>query len=152
MINQSKQRFIVSGKMFAVCALLLNFALPLPVLAASIVATDGKIHLPEKDSIEALGYVTLENTTDQELIVIRVRSGAFKMSMISQSIKDNDLPREMLRSDLVLKPKSKTVMKKDGIHLLFAGPKQKLKAGKSVTADFYLNDSEKVSVEFTIVK
>ena len=43
-------------------------------------------------------------------------------------------------------------MKKDGVHLLFAGPKQKLKVGKSITADFYLNDSEKVPVEFKIVK
>lgn len=152
MKNQSSRRFIVSGKMVAFCALLLSFAVPAPVLAASVVAANGKIELPEKDSIEAPGYVTLENTTDQEIVVIRVQSSAFKMSMINQSVKDNDLPREMLRPDLVLKPNSKLVMKKDGVHLLFAGPKQTLKAGNSISADFYLNNSEKVSVEFKIVK
>ena len=152
MIYQSRQRFIETGKVVAVCALLLSFALPLPAQAASIVATNGKIHLPDKDSIEVPGYVTLENTTDQEIIVIRVRSSAFKMSMINRAVKDNDQTREMLRPDLVLKPKSKTVMNKDGVHFLFAGPKQTLKAGQSIAADLYLNDSEKVPVEFKIVK
>ena len=84
--------------------------------------------------------------------MIKVRSSAFDMSMINQSVKDNDQPREMLRADLVLKPNSKLVMKKDGVHILFAGPKKKLKAGNKVTAVFYLSDSEKLSVDFTIVK
>ena len=152
MIYQSKQRISKTGRVVAVCTLLLGFALPLPVLAASIVATDGKIYLPDKDSIEVPGYVTLENTTDQEIVVIRVRSSAFKMSMINQAVKDNDQNRDMLRPDLVLKPKSRTVMKKDGVYFLFAGPRQTLKVGQSVTADLYLNDSEKVPVEFKIVK
>ncbi|MGW8248462.1 MAG: copper chaperone PCu(A)C [Acidiferrobacterales bacterium] len=141
-----------SGKVFAIGALLFSLALPQSVLAASIIATGGKIKLPEKDSIEAPGYVTLENTTDQEIIVIKVRSKAFKMSMINQAVQDGDQTREILRPDLVLKPMSKLVMKKDGVHILFAGPNQKLKVGNSITADFYLNDSEKVPVEFKIVK
>ena len=149
---QSKQRISKPGRVVAICTLLLGFALPLPVLAASIIATNGTITLPDKDSIQVPGYVTLENTTDQEIIVIRVRSSAFKMSMINQAVKDNDQNREMLKPDLVLKPNSKTVMKKDGVHFLFAGPKQTLKVGKSITADLYLNDSEKVPVEFKIVK
>ena len=152
MIYRLRQKTIASRKVAAVCALLLSFALPVPALAASIVATDGKIYLPDKDSIEAPGYVTLENTTDQEIVVIRVRSSAFKMSMINQAVKDNDQNRDMLRPDLVLKPKSRTVMKKDGVYFLFAGPRQTLKVGQSVTADLYLNDSEKVPVEFKIVK
>jgi len=147
--NRSMNR---TGKVFAVGALLLGLVFPQALLAASIVASDGKIQLPDKDSIEAPGYVTLENTTDQEIIVIRIRSSAFRMSMINQAVKDNDQTRELLRADLVLKPNSKLVMKKDDVHLLFAGPKQKLKVGNSITADFYLNDSEKVPVEFKIVK
>lgn len=152
MIFQNDKRIGKSGTVFAVGALLLTLALPQSLLAAGIVATNGKIKLPDEDSIESPGFVTLENTTDQEIIVIRIRSSAFKMSMINQAVQDNDQTRELLRPDLVLKPNSKLVMKKDGVHLLFAGPKQKLKVGKSITADFYLNDSEKVPVEFKIVK
>jgi len=140
------------GKVIAVSALLLGLALPQSLLAASVVATGGKLKLPEKDSIESPGFVTLENTTDQEIIVIKVRSRAFKMSMINQAIQDSDQTREMLRPDLVLKPMSKLVMKANGVHILFAGPNQKLKVGKSITADFYLNNSEKIPVEFKIVK
>ena len=152
MIFRNDNWIAKSGKVFAVSAFLLSLALPQSVLAAGIIATGGKIKLPEKDSIEAPGFVTLENTTDQEIVVIKIRSRAFKMSMINQAVQDSDQTREMLRPDLVLKPMSKLVMKKDGVHILFAGPNQKLKVGKSITADFYLNDSEKVPVEFKIVK
>ena len=123
-----------------------------PVLAASVIASDAKVKMPGKDSIEVPGYVTLENTTDQEIIVIRIRSSAFNRSMISQTIKDNDQLRDLLRADLVLKPNSRIVMKNDGTHLLFAGPKQKMVVGKSITANLYLNNSEKIPVEFKIVK
>jgi len=126
--------------------------LPLSSWAASIVATDGSVKIPDKDSIEAPAYVTLENTTDQELVVIKVKSSAFKMSMFNQAINDNDQQRQLLRNDIVLKPNSKLVMKSDGVHILFASPTQKLKPGNTITADFYLNDSEKIPVQFKIVK
>jgi len=139
-------------KLAAPGAIALCLVFPLTAQAAGVVATNGKLHLPGKDSIESTAYVTLENTTDQELVVIRIRTSAFGISMISQAVSDNNQQRELLRADLVLKPNSKLVMKKGGVHLLFAGPKQKLKAGKTITADFYLNDSEKIPVEFKIVK
>ena len=139
-------------KLAAPGAIALCLVFPLMAQAAGVIATNGRLHLPGKDSIESTAYVTLENTTDQELVVIRIRTSAFDISMISQAISDNNQQRELLRADLVLKPNSKLVMKKGGVHLLFAGPKQKLKAGKTITADFYLNDSEKIPVEFKIVE
>lgn len=149
---RQNSRTTKTRSLWLVAALAFSMGLPQAAMAASIIASNGKIKIPAKDSVEAPAYVTLENTTDQEITVIKLNSSAFDMAMISQSVKDNDQPREMLRPDLVLKPNSKLVMKKDGVHILFAGPKQKLKAGKKVTAVFYLNDSEKLSVDFTIVK
>lgn len=149
---QRNQKTSRTNYLAAIGVLVMSLAIPQPVLAASIVATNGLIKLPAKDSIEALGFVTLENTTDQEIIVIKIRSSAFKMSMVNQAVQDNDQTRELLRPDLVLKPNSKLVMKKDGVHLLFAGPRIKLKPGKSITADLYLSDSEKLPVKFKIVK
>jgi copper(I)-binding protein len=152
-MKYQKNQKITGTKYLAVIgALVLSLAIPQSVLAASVVASNGRIKLPAKDSIEAPGFVTLENTTDQEIIVIKIRSSAFKMSMVNQAVKDGDQTRQLLRPDLVLKPNSKLVMKKDGVHLLFAGPKLRLKTGKSVTANFYLSNSEKLSVEFKIVK
>lgn len=145
-IKKSLAKKIVAS---VICACL---CVPLSSWAANIVATGGIVKIPGKDSIEAPAYVTLENTTDQELVVIKIKSSAFKMSMFNQAINDNDQQRELLRTDLVLKPNSKLVMKSDGMHILFASPTQKLKPGKTITADFYLNDSEKISVQFKIVK
>lgn len=152
MIRNHLQKITLAKRWPALTGLLLSMVISQSAMAAGIVASGGKIVLPRDDSIMMSGYVTLENTTDKEIILIKARSNAFKLSTINQSIKDSEGVREMLKSDLIIKPNSKIVMKKDGVHFVFSGPKSKLKAGKTVSANLYLSNSEKIPVEFKLVK
>lgn len=122
------------------------------VEAAQVEASNARIVLPEGDTITTPGYLVLENKSDEEIILIKIRSNAFALSMIHQSVNDRGHFRMILKSELILKPKSKIVMKHDDVHFMFAGPKRKLKKGKTVKVNLYLNTGERIPVEFKLVR
>ncbi len=132
--------------------LISSFALPQAALAAGLVASKAKIVLPKGDSITMPGYLVLENNTDEEVILIKIRSRAFSLAMIHQTANDRGNVRMLLKSELVLKPKSKMILSKKDVHLMFAGPKIKLKRGKKVKVTLYFNSGEKLTAEFNLVR
>ena len=136
-------------RMFVVAAVL--FAWPVFVLAADLVATDARVYLPKDDSVMMPGTVTLKNNSDQEIIVIKIRSSEHSLAMIHQSLNDSNINRMMLKSELMLKPKSEVRMSRDGVHFMFAGAKSKLKKGSTVNVSLYLNNGERMSVKFDVV-
>lgn len=123
-----------------------------PAHAAELVASDAKIFLPKDDSTMMVGVVTLKNTSDKEIMVIKVRSSSFKLSMIHQGINDSGVQRMMLKSEIILKPGVELKMSPGGVHFMFAGPASKLKKGSTVTANLYLKSGEKFPVSFDVVK
>ena len=143
---------VISGRMFFVALFLIAGSMSQPALAADIKVTNARIVLPKDDSITMPGYLTLENLTDKEIILIKIRSRSFKLSMIHQSISDRGNPRMVLKPELLIKPKAKVVMKPGDVHFMFAGANGKLKKGKKVSVNLYLNTGDKMPVEFELVK
>ena len=121
-------------------------------VAADLAATDARIVLPKGESITMPGYVTLENLTDKEIILIKIRSVSFELSMIHQAINDRGNLRMTLKPELLIKPKAKVVLKPGDVHFMFAGAKKDVRKGQVVSVDMYLNTGEKMPVEFRVVK
>lgn len=122
------------------------------VHAADLVASKARMKLPGDDTASVRAYVNLKNTSDQEIILIKVRSPAFSLAMIHQTVEDQGEQRMMLRQDLIIKPGAEIRMSSKDVHLMFAGAKTKLKKGDKVRVDLHLNTGEKMPVEFLLVK
>lgn len=145
-MNTEFRRFIVMVIMAALTAM------PMTARAAGLVATDAKMVLPKKDSVTMPAYVTLENQSSEEIIVIKVRSFSHQTAMIQQAVNDSGVDRMMLRSDLIIKPGKTIKMSSKGVHLMFAGATGKMKKGDEVKVNLYLNNGEKMPVTFKLVK
>jgi len=142
----------VTASKLTLAAMFLMAIFAQPVHAAELVTSDAKIFLPKDDSTMMVGLVTLKNTSDQEIMVLKVRSSSFKLSMIHQSINDSGVQRMMLKSELILKPGTELKMSPGGVHFMFAGPTSKLKKGATVTANLYLKSGEKLPIKFDVVQ
>lgn len=143
---------IFAGRLFLVVPLVIAGVNSQPALAADLNVTNARIVLPKDDSLMMPGYATIENRTDKEIILIRIRSGSYKLAMIHHEINDRGTPRMVLKSELLIKPNTRIVLKPGDVHFMFAGASGKLTRGSKVTVDLYLNTGEKIPVEFGLVK
>lgn len=86
-------------------------------------------------------YVTVENTTDQDLKLVGAYAPDFGMTEIHKTIEVDGMLKMREQKELPLSKQSKIVMEPGGLHIMLMMPKAKFKAGDKARICLIYQDS-----------
>jgi len=89
----------------------------------------------------------LENSTDQEVVLVGANSPEFGKVEIHNSIIENDVAKMVPQTQLVIAPKQSVIFSPGGLHFMLINPKQPLKAGDKINLTLNFKDGTTQAVQ-----
>jgi len=121
------------------------------VLANTVKISDGHIRLLPPSAPNTGGFVTLENTTEKDVRLVKVIGGISKSLELHTLIKDGDTMRMREVGSILIPAKKKTLLKPGGLHLMFMSLNKPLKKDQNVKLKFVFDNKEEQSVIFPVL-
>lgn len=87
------------------------------------------------------GYLTLENSSNQPIVIDKVTSPQFARVEMHQTILEGDVARMVPISPLIVERHSDVVFSPGGKHLMLSDSSQNIAAGLPVTIEFHYDTS-----------
>lgn len=120
-------------------------------IASSVKITDEFIRLLPPSAPNTGGFLTLENTTKEDIKLIKVNGDISKSLELHTLIKDGDTMRMREVTDILIPAKKKTYLKPGGLHLMFMGLKMPLKKDQRVNLELIFDNGEKQKMSFPVL-
>lgn len=117
----------------------------------SVKITDGHIRLLPPSAPNTGGFVTLENTSKEDINLIKVNGDISKLVELHTLIKDGDIMKMREVSEILISAGKKTYLKPGGLHLMFMGLKKPLKKDQKVMLELIFDNGEKQKVSFPVL-
>ena len=132
-------------------ALLAGLLLSMQVLAGMGVMIDGPWIREAPPGADALaGYMTLNNHTDTEQVLVSAESAAFGMVMLHRTVMQDGVAKMVHQDKIAIPAGGSLSFSPNGYHLMLMKPKQALKAGDKVGMTLHFADGSSQSVEFVV--
>ena len=98
-------------------------------------------------------FMVLKNTSEQDRALVSARSNISKVVELHTHKKEGGMMRMRQVKQIDIKAGSKTVLKPGGLHVMFIGLKQQLKAGDKVELELEFDDgsTEKLTAPVKMV-
>lgn len=103
-----------------------------PVVVPPIVVKDAWVAEAPPVARVLACYITIENTSDREQVLMRVTSSLFSDIEIHRTELRDGIARMWPESKLAIPPKGKVVFQRGGYHLMLINPVRPLRAGNNV--------------------
>ncbi len=97
-------------------------------------------------------YLTIENTSNSDIILDRIESPAFETVEMHRSIVEDDVARMIKQNNLSIQANSQTVFEPGGLHLMLINPDSSKKQGDITALIFYFSDGSILSVDAIVKK
>ena len=91
-------------------------------------------------------FMVLKNTSEQDRALVNARSNISKVVELHTHIKEGGMMRMRRVKKIDIKAGSETVLKPGGLHVMFIGLKQQLKAGDEVELELEFDDGATIKL------
>jgi len=98
----------------------------------------------------SVGYMTLDNNSDQPIVIDRVTSPQFARIEMHETVIENDVARMASFPSLVIDPHSSVVFETGGKHLMMSGPVNQTEAGLPVTIEIHYDANGLLIIATTV--
>ena len=98
----------------------------------------------------SVGYMTLENNSDQPVAIDKVTSPQFAHVEMHETVIENGIARMSSMTALVVDPHSSIVFEAGGKHLMMSGPVNQAEAGLPVTLEIRYDTNGLLMVATTV--
>ena len=134
------------------------FALSLCVLGVACNTPEGPpLTISKVVVLEALpgtkmsvGYLTLDNNSDQPISIDRVTSPQFASVEMHETVIEDDVARMASLTSLVIEPRTSVLFETGGKHLMMSGPLNQVAAGLPVTIEIHYDANGLLIVATTV--
>ena len=132
-------------------ALFLHCLLTLPAMAAGqMVASNPWIREAPPGVSMWAGFVSLKNTSEKPVALVRASSPAFHMVEMHRSVVENGVVR-MREQERIVIPAGQTVaLKPGGYHLMLMHARQPIRAGVSVPITLSFDNGQNLRLTFPV--
>lgn len=98
----------------------------------------------------SVGYLTLENNSNQSIAIDRMTSPQFTRVEMHQTLIEDDVARMAPLTSLVIEPRSSVQFETGGKHLMMSGPQNQVQAGLPVTIEIHFDSNGLLIVATTV--
>lgn len=120
------------------------------VYAADVTVSDAYARAVPPGQPNSAAFMVLQNNSKQDRALVNARSNISKVVELHTHKKENGVMR-MRRVDRIdVRAGSKTVLQPGGLHVMFIGLKQQLKAGDMVELELEFDDKSRVKLKIPV--
>ena len=98
----------------------------------------------------SVGYMTLDNNSDQPIVIGNVTSPQFTSVEMHETVIEDDVARMASLTSLVIEPRSSVQFEAGGKHLMMSGPLNQTEAGLPVTIEIHYESNGLLIVSTTV--
>lgn len=108
------------------------------------------IQLGEDEALMLPAYMRLVSDANQSWSLRKVTVKGFRAVMIHRMILQDGFPRMVLKNSLTVRAGETIVLNKEGYHLMFLGPRKKLRVNDEIKTVFHIQDRPPLEVTFKV--
>ena len=128
------------------------FLLPGLVFAVDVTIDNAWIREAPPISRVQAGYLSLHNTSNNQLNIVGATSPAFSSIGFHETVVENGLSKMFHLESITLPAKSNVDLKPEGMHLMLFNPVKPLRNGDTVDITFHLDNDMTIKSSFKVKK
>lgn len=98
------------------------------------------------------GYMTIDNPTAKEVVLVGASSSDFKNVMLHRTIVEDGVAKMVHQMKITIPAKGKLTFEPNGYHVMLMGPKHTLKAGDKVEITLKFKGGKSIKVVYEVRK
>ena len=122
------------------------------VPAGSVTVEQPWIRAGDKEAIMLPAYAVFRSNANLPWVLERVTARGFAMVMIHRIVLQDGEPRMALQDTLSIPPGETITMNRDGLHLMFMGPKKHYKDGDRIQVAFHFRDQKPLTMMVPVLQ
>ncbi len=120
------------------------------ISTGSVSVSNAWIKSGDDSAIMFSGFAVFKSTANERWILRSISARHFRISMIHRTVIQGGEPRMVLQGSLSIRAGETVTMNNQGYHLMFVGPRKKLKAGDVVKVKLQFENKEILKVNFPV--
>ncbi len=96
------------------------------------------------------GFVTLKNTSDRPVALVRAESPAFHMVELHRSVVENGLVRMREQQRIEITPGASLALQPGGYHLMLMHARQPVRAGERLPIVLHFDNGQQLELAFAV--
>jgi len=140
-------------RLFRTLPVALAFSILLPVsisFAAGIEVTDSYARAVPAGHPNSAAFMTITNNSNQDRSIVQANSNISKVVELHTHKKEGGMMRMRKVEKIDIPANSKTVLKPGGLHVMFIGLKQPIKAGDDISLELLFDDKSRLKLTVTV--
>ncbi len=111
---------------------------------------DERVRAVPPGQVNSAAFMILKNNSNENRLLVSAHSNISKAVELHTHIKEGGMMRMRRIDSIAIKAGSKTILQPGGLHIMFIGLKQGLKAGEKVELKLVFDDNSEIALSVPV--